>query len=54
MRALDERLFRDVPIVPLGVAPTVAAVRAGVVNIGAAQFRDPDWTVVGFRLKAGT
>lgn len=54
VRALDERLFRDVPIVPLGVAPTVAAVRAGVVNIGAAQFRDPDWTVVGFRLKAGT
>ena len=52
VRALDRRLFRDVPIVPLGVAPTVVAVRTGVVNVGAAQFLSPDWTVVGFRVAA--
>ena len=46
---VDDRLFRDVPIVPLGVVPDVAVVRDTVVNIGAHQFQRPDWTVVGFR-----
>lgn len=49
VKKVDDRLFRDVPIVPLGVVPDVVVVRDAVVNIGASQFQLPDWTVVGFR-----
>ncbi|MCW2829387.1 MAG: hypothetical protein JWP31_79 [Aeromicrobium sp.] len=48
---LDEWLFDDVPMVPLAVTPIVVAVRRGVVNYGAAQFEQPDWTRVGFAAK---
>lgn len=47
VRKVDRRLFRDVPIVPLGVVPTVVAVRSDVANIGASQFALPRWTDVG-------
>lgn len=53
VRVLDERLFRDVPIVPLGIVPEVSVVGDDVVNIGASQFLAPDWTVVGFRAPSG-
>lgn len=45
---LDEWLFDDVAVVPLAVTPIAIAVRSGVVNYGAAQFEQPDWTSVGF------
>lgn len=45
---LDRRVFDQAPMVPIGVTPIVMAVRKGVVNYGAAQFEQPDWTVVGF------
>lgn len=48
VRKLDERLLKDVPVVPIAVTPAVMAVRAGVVNYGASQFERPDWTAVGF------
>lgn len=46
---LDEWLLEDVPMVPLAVTPLVVAVQDRVVNYGAAQFEQPDWTRVGFR-----
>ena len=49
VQKVDQRLFRDVPIVPLGMVPRVVIVRDGVVNIGASQFLRPDWTRVGQR-----
>ncbi|MEJ7636272.1 ABC transporter family substrate-binding protein [Aeromicrobium sp.] len=48
---LDEWLFEDVAVVPLAVTPLVVAVRTGLVNYGAAQFEQPDWTRVGFMTK---
>ncbi len=47
IKVLDRRLFRDVPLVPLGVVPQVTVVRGAVANYGPAQFIDPDWTRVG-------
>jgi peptide/nickel transport system substrate-binding protein len=49
---LDEWLFEDVPMIPLAVTPTAVAVRNGLVNYGAAQFEQPDWSTVGFVTKA--
>jgi peptide/nickel transport system substrate-binding protein len=48
---LDEWVFENPTIVPLAVTPIALAVRKGLVNYGAAQFEQPDWTVVGFRKK---
>lgn len=48
---LDEWLFADVPVVPLAVTPLATAVRSGLVNYGAAQFEQPDWTTVGYLTK---
>ncbi|MRK00038.1 hypothetical protein GEV27_00750 [Aeromicrobium sp. S22] len=48
---LDEWLLEEVPAVPLAVTPIVVAVRKDVVNYGAAQFEQPDWTRVGFTKK---
>lgn len=48
---LDEWIFADVPVVPLEVTPIAVSVRDGLVNYGAAQFEDPDWTSVGFVTK---
>lgn len=45
---LDERLFDDVPLIPLGVVPQSMVVADGVANYGPAQFLQPDWTSVGF------
>ncbi|MFC5676613.1 ABC transporter family substrate-binding protein [Aeromicrobium endophyticum] len=45
---LDEWLFDDSSVVPLAVTPVVLGVRKGLVNYGAAQFEQPDWTSVGF------
>jgi len=45
---LDEWLFDDVPVVPLAVTPLAVGVRNRLVNYGAAQFQQPDWTTVGF------
>lgn len=49
---LDEWLFDDVTVIPLAVTPVVVGVRKGLVNYGAAQFEQPDWTTVGFVKKA--
>jgi peptide/nickel transport system substrate-binding protein len=49
---LDEWLFDDASVVPLAVTPVVMSVRKGLVNYGAAQFEQPDWTTVGFVKKA--
>ncbi len=48
---LDEWLFEDVPVIPLAVTPVVVGVRGGLVNYGASQFEQPDWTSVGFVTK---
>ncbi|MET1036955.1 MAG: ABC transporter family substrate-binding protein [Aeromicrobium sp.] len=45
---LDEWIFEDVPVVPLAVTPVVVAVDDDLVNYGASQFEQPDWTVAGF------
>ena len=45
---LDEWVFANPTVVPLAVTPIAVAVRKGLVNYGAAQFEQPDWTVVGF------
>ncbi len=45
---LDEQLFADVPLVPLGVVPQAMVVADGVANYGPTQFLRPDWTTVGF------
>jgi len=49
VRAIDARLFRRLPMVPLAMVPEVMAVDDDVVNYGASQFETPDFTVVGFR-----
>jgi peptide/nickel transport system substrate-binding protein len=49
---LDEWLFDDSSVIPLAVTPVVVGVRKGLVNYGAAQFEQPDWTTVGFVQKA--
>jgi len=51
VRDLDERLLDDVPMVPLALTPLVVAARKTLVNYGAAQFEQPDWTSVGFSRK---
>lgn len=48
---LDEWLFDEVPVVPLAVTPIAVGVRNGLVNYGATQFEQPDWTSVGFVVK---
>lgn len=48
---LDEWLFAEAPVVPLAVTPIAVAVQDGLVNYGAAQFEQPDWTAVGFLTK---
>jgi peptide/nickel transport system substrate-binding protein len=48
---LDELLLDEVPMIPLAVTPLVVAVQDDVVNYGAAQFEQPDWTRVGFTKK---
>jgi peptide/nickel transport system substrate-binding protein len=45
---LDEWILEDVPVIPLAVTPVAVAVRDGLVNYGATQFEQPDWTTVGF------
>lgn len=52
VKVLDERLFRDVPLVPLGVVPQVWLTSRSVANYGPAQFVGTDWTAVGFRAVA--
>jgi peptide/nickel transport system substrate-binding protein len=49
---LDEWVFANPTVVPLAVTPIAVAVRTGLVNYGAAQFEQPDWTVVGFTKKS--
>lgn len=48
---LDEWVFDKPTVVPLAVTPIAMGVRKGLVNYGAAQFEQPDWTVVGFTEK---
>ncbi|WP_332667273.1 ABC transporter family substrate-binding protein [Aeromicrobium sp.] len=48
---LDEWVLENPTIVPLAVTPIAVAVRKGLVNYGAAQFQQPDWTIVGFTKK---
>jgi peptide/nickel transport system substrate-binding protein len=48
---LDKVLLDEVPMIPLAVTPLVVAVQDDVVNYGAAQFEQPDWTRVGFTRK---
>jgi peptide/nickel transport system substrate-binding protein len=48
---LDEWVFERPTIVPLAVTPIALAVRKGLVNYGATQFEQPDWTIVGFTKK---
>ncbi|GAA3519821.1 ABC transporter family substrate-binding protein [Aeromicrobium panaciterrae] len=45
---LDRRIFGRPVMVPLGVTPIVMAVSDKLRNYGAAQFEQPDWTLVGF------
>ncbi len=47
LAALGEVLRSRAVMVPLALAPQVAAVREGVVNVGASSFETPDWTAVG-------
>lgn len=51
VQSLDDRLLDEVPMVPIGVTPITVAVRNGVLNYGASQFEQPDWTRVGFTPK---
>ncbi|MCW2560382.1 MAG: hypothetical protein JWP55_4346 [Mycobacterium sp.] len=51
VRSIDTRLFAEAPIVPIAVTPITVAVRNGVLNYGASQFEQPDWTRVGFTPK---
>jgi peptide/nickel transport system substrate-binding protein len=48
---LDGQLLGEVPMIPLAVTPLVVAVQDDLVNYGAAQFEQPDWTRVGFTKK---
>ncbi len=45
---LDRRILSKPSMVPLSVTPLVMAVREDLRNYGAAQFEQPDWTIVGF------
>lgn len=45
---LDRRIFAEPAMVPLAVTPIVMALREDLRNYGAAQFEQPDWTIVGF------
>ncbi len=45
---LDRRIFAEPAMVPLAVTPIVMALRKDLRNYGAAQFEQPDWTIVGF------
>lgn len=49
---LDRRIFSKPAMVPLSVTPLVMAVRKDLRNFGAAQFEQPDWTIVGFVKKS--
>lgn len=49
---LDRRLFAKPAMVPLAVTPIVVAVRDDLRNYGAAQFEQPDWTIVGLLKKS--
>ncbi len=51
VRSIDGRLLNEVPIVPIAVTPVTVAVRNRVLNYGASQFEQPDWTRVGFAPK---
>ena len=48
---LDEWVFDNPTVIPLATTPIAVAVRDGLVNYGAAQFEQPDWTLVGFTKK---
>ncbi len=48
---LDARIFAKPAMVPLAVTPIVMAVRDDLRNYGAAQFEQPDWTIVGLLKK---
>ena len=48
---LDARIFATPAMVPLAVTPIVVAVRGDLRNYGAAQFEQPDWTIVGLLKK---
>ncbi len=45
---LNKTLLATPAMVPLNVTPIVMAVREDLRNYGAAQFEQPDWTIVGF------
>ncbi len=45
---LDKTLLTTPAMVPLNVTPIVMAVSKNLRNYGAAQFEQPDWTIVGF------
>ncbi|MCW2801505.1 MAG: hypothetical protein JWQ70_2977 [Aeromicrobium sp.] len=51
VQAIDSRLLKEAPIVPIAVTPITVAVRNGVLNYGASQFEQSDWTRVGFTPK---
>jgi peptide/nickel transport system substrate-binding protein len=51
VRSIDARLLNESPIMPIAVTPITVAVRNGLVNYGASQFEQPDWTRVGFAAK---
>jgi peptide/nickel transport system substrate-binding protein len=46
---IDKVMFDFVPIVTIATTPTIFAVQKGIVNIGAAQFQTPDYSMVGFK-----
>ena len=48
---LDEWVFDNPTVIPLATTPIAVGVRNGLVNYGAAQFEQPDWTLVGFTKK---
>ncbi|WP_449371978.1 ABC transporter family substrate-binding protein [Arthrobacter psychrolactophilus] len=46
---IDKTIFSYVPVIPLTPVPVTYGVKKGLVNYGAAQFQDFDWTTVGFK-----
>jgi peptide/nickel transport system substrate-binding protein len=46
---IDKQIFSYVPVIPLTPTPTTYGVKKGLVNYGAAQFQDIDWTTVGWK-----
>jgi peptide/nickel transport system substrate-binding protein len=46
---IDKVLAAYVPIIPLAPLPNVYAVKAGLVNYGAHQFENVNWTTVGWK-----